>query len=517
MSLYRGSSIFTSFWIYPVVASTLKNIKMSAMPGREEGISGSTIVGFNIGISKKIDPSHLEKTITVLKYMISKETQKKYLKNFLINTAIFTLYDDEDVCTTVDCEFFKSLQPIARPGSKVDNYHQYSRRFRNYVFDYLYGNETEPLNVLEKIDDITKIHEISIDPKQSIVVFIMTLIVTILGVVMILSLAYLFMENYNPFFEIITADFWMICVLGSLVILSSYFLNVGHLTENKCHINTILKSLGITLNFVPILCRLVINFPEENKISVWTNNHQYTFFFIFLLTELVLDGLIFISPYSIEEHIVNSEIDDTLKNFQTCHMNNTLGKSIIWTMVLHKIILFLMLIFLIFVEWNIKTTYYDLKFITTSIYADTLLLILLITFNYVHFENHVIHFLLYEGIVVIVAFSNYLLLYGFRVILGFFRKQNNRLLFINKINQGFIDNESRNTNSNVESSQYEKSTNYESQNVTTIKTVNTFETNNTEITTRQSIMSKLINFHYQTDSSITYKSSKYLGCDDTSN
>ncbi|OUM69933.1 hypothetical protein PIROE2DRAFT_2133 [Piromyces sp. E2] len=200
-SIFRGESLFTNFWIYPVVSSTLQNIKMSASPGGTEGISGSTFISFNVGIGNKIDPN--------------------------LNTAILSLYDEEEVCNDgVDCEFFKSLQPIARPGSITNDYNLYSKR-----------------------------------------------------------------ENYNPFFEILSAEFWIFMVLGSVIVLSSYFMNIGNLTDEKCHFNIILESIGITMNFIP-----------------------------------------FLFPYSVEDNMANKEFDDQLKNFQMCVMNNASGKSLIWIM-----------------------------------------------------------------------------------------------------------------------------------------------------------------------------------------
>jgi len=50
--------------------------KKSILPGNIEGISGSTIGGYNIGINNKISNNRKEKAIEVFKYITSWDIQK---------------------------------------------------------------------------------------------------------------------------------------------------------------------------------------------------------------------------------------------------------------------------------------------------------------------------------------------------------------------------------------------------------------------------------------------------------
>ncbi|ORX44206.1 periplasmic binding protein-like II [Piromyces finnis] len=463
-TLSDGSGLFLNFWIWSVLSSTMP-YKMANFPGREKGISGSTMCSFNIGIGNDIKIENKMAAIEAIKYITSLEVQKKYLKNFLINTAIYSLYNDTEVCSEVDCELFKNLQPINRPGSKTDNYLSYSQKFRDYIYNYLYGNKTVE-EVLKKIDDITRIHKISIHPKESLTGFIFSISIIVISVAMFLSMIFLFLENYSPFFEFLTFDFWIINIIGAILILCSFFMSLSDITVIKCQLHTILISVGVLLNFIPVLYRLIVNFPEENLISTWTYKHGYLFSLIFIIFEMLIDGLLFINSYSVESNNINSINEG--ENYNICKINSLLGKLFVSLIVAYKIAIAISLLILVFIEWNISTTFNDLKFIVSAIYIDTLSIILIFIFNYVKMNSYISSFIINECIIIMMAVSNYVFLYGFRVIIGYFKKRNTKAEFVNKINQGFIES----------------------------------ETNFTK--------SVSCNYHFATDSSISYKYSEYI-------
>jgi len=515
MKLYDGSALFLNFWIWPVLASSFA-YGMTAFPGREDNISGSTICTFNLGIGNNISNEHKEAAIEAFKFMTSVEMQKKYLKNYLINTAMFSLYDDEEICANVNCKLYKSLQPISRPGSLTDNYDEYSAKFRGYIFEYLYENETlsgdsktTASAVLHKIDDLTKIYKLSFNLNESFTGFIFSLIIIFIAVIMFVSLAFLFIENYNPFFEFITFDYWIVNVFGTILILCSCLLYFGDLTVIKCQFHSIFISMGIFLNFVPIIHRLIVNFPESNDISNWTYKHGYLFSFLCISVEIIIDGLSFLEPYSVKT--VNANYINGGKNYQYCKMDSSLGKSFIWLMVFYKFIIFMILLLLIFIEWNIKSTFYDIKFITSAIYVDILSVILLIIFNYVEINSYTTYLFIHFCIIIIISLSNYFFIYGFRYIFGSLRKRNNKLDFINEVNQGFIDNISRSSESHpVSTANNEEVINKTIEN----PDIHTFASASSAVTNitrgkRTSIFSKIVDYHFS-DSSISYKSSEFL-------
>ncbi|OUM69932.1 hypothetical protein PIROE2DRAFT_2132 [Piromyces sp. E2] len=323
-----------------------------------------------MGIGKYIKKDNQLAAIEAFKYLTSLNLQKKYLKDFLINTAIFSLYDDEDVCADIDCEFYKSLQPITRPGSKTKNYNEYSGRFRKYIYDYLYGNITAK-EALQNVENIIKVYKVSSNPKESIIGFISTVFISILAVSMFVSLIVLFIDDFNPFFEFLPWDFWIINVIGAVLMLCSCFLHIGDLTAFKCQFHLILTSMGISLNFIPMICKLIINFPDYNYISNWTYKHRHFFVLIFLSIEIVIDGLSLLRPYSVKD--INANSINEGKNFQICKMSNSYGKFFIWLMMLYKFIIISVLTLLIFIEWNIKTTSYDIKFIMSALCGNLFL------------------------------------------------------------------------------------------------------------------------------------------------
>jgi len=56
--------------------------------------------------------------------------------------GISSLYDDNDVCEKVDCNFIKRLQFTSIQVVKEGKYYSWSEYFRNKVYEFLYGNKT---------------------------------------------------------------------------------------------------------------------------------------------------------------------------------------------------------------------------------------------------------------------------------------------------------------------------------------------------------------------------------------
>lgn len=86
--LNNGKALFLKFWYlyHP------SNYKATALPGNKKGVSGSIVIGNNIGISRYISEESKRASIEVLKFFLSKETQKEYIiKNYLFS-GIESLY-----------------------------------------------------------------------------------------------------------------------------------------------------------------------------------------------------------------------------------------------------------------------------------------------------------------------------------------------------------------------------------------------------------------------------------------
>jgi len=357
-----------------------------------------------------------------------------YVKKNKIFSSILSIYDEEEVCKEVDCELFKSIQPIGRPTSKTDNYDTYSNKILKYVYNYLFGNEDSAETVLHQIEDITKIYYIKLD--DSIVLIFLTIAISI-SIVIIISLILLLTRRFKPYFNFLSTDFWFLIIVGFILIIFSSFPEIGKKNDNKCHIKLIIISLGLSLNLLPILHRLIINMPFQNKFLESISNHKYIFVFFFIAIDILLYIMYLSTSYTIEYVSI-----DEGKNFEICSITNIFGFWISMFIIIVKIFIILAIIILCYLEWNIKNTKKDIHFLILAIYTDILILIALTSMNFVKLESYKMYemyFILSECICIFYVAVNYNLSIGFRIIRGILGKDNDETLFIKKINQGFTD------------------------------------------------------------------------------
>jgi len=75
IKMFEGNAIFIKFWQLDSSILDLVPYKTSFLPGIEEGISGSIVVGYNIGIDMNIKKEKIDAAITALKYISLREAQ----------------------------------------------------------------------------------------------------------------------------------------------------------------------------------------------------------------------------------------------------------------------------------------------------------------------------------------------------------------------------------------------------------------------------------------------------------
>ncbi|ORX50628.1 hypothetical protein BCR36DRAFT_54015 [Piromyces finnis] len=432
--IFSGQSIFVKYWILgePYINGVVYNI--TTTPGFKKGISSSIVSGYNLGIYKDIDKEKIDAAIVALMNIGSKEIQREFLLKRKLVSSIKSLYDEEEVCNKItECALFKGIQPLNNPFTNSERTDHYSIKFKNYIYEFLYGNKTAQ-EISQKIIDLTKIYQISINTSDSYIGLISIIVISTIAILMFFSLIALFKENFGPFFTFLSTDFWILSVIGTILILCIPFTNFGNITNTNCYLNSLFHSLGFTLILIPFLYELAIKFPIENIISKRIKKFKYLFLFFFILVDIIWNGLLLIEPFYIEEININDG-----KNFEVCKAKSTLSKIILIIKWSYLIIIILVTLLLIFTEWNIESTYYDLRFFMAVIYIDILGILLIICFNLIIINNYIIYFLIRECIYLIVAISNYILIYGFRLVFGFIKKKDIRIEFINKINKGFID------------------------------------------------------------------------------
>jgi len=185
----------------------------------------------------------------------------------------------------------------------------------------------------------------------------------------------------------------------------------GEITVFKCHLQIILLSLSLTFIYIPILIQLIIYFPDSNKYSDWVNRNKYLLFLMFILIDTFLNGLTFIKTFEVKDIYI-----DEGKNFQKCESRNALTIVSIAIIILYKLIIIIGLLLLIFIEWNLKETALDVKYLATALFMDTLSLITLIIFNKIKINNYVLYNLVLAINILVFAVSNHIFIYLVRVL-----------------------------------------------------------------------------------------------------
>ncbi|ORX80086.1 periplasmic binding protein-like II [Anaeromyces robustus] len=462
--MQSGDFIFIKYWYFPNMP-----FNVTALPGGKVGISGSSIGGFNIGVSNYVDEDRKKAAVIALEYITSKDMQKRIVMENKLFSGIPSLYDEPEVCNVIDCEFFKSIQLIARPTSKSKNYSSYSEKFRKYIYEYLYGDKS-PEYVLKKINDISKFYYISTNTENTNIGVIMVIVVGLLSIIMLFSLKFLSIKHMRPYFRFLTDDFWVLTVFGSLLIMYASFTGLGKVSILKCELRTLLLSVGFTMSLIPIFYRLILNFPEQNMISHWVSNNKYLFLIIFIFTDILINTLAFNSPYTIEDKLVAEG-----ENFQVCKMT-TYGKLLNYLLLISKFIITLCMLFFIFIEWNIEESRLDIRYLSIAIYMDVISIVVLIIFNWIDVNDYIIATIIPNGIYIFFAVTNYVFFFNYRIVLAFMKKDDDDDLFYKTFSKG---------TSNYGSTSYLN---------------NSKSNNNKDISNNKNQMSdKLLSYHYRTN------------------
>ncbi|ORX80974.1 periplasmic binding protein-like II [Anaeromyces robustus] len=516
--LLDQSGLFIKFWLLQKPVIEKIPFYLSVLPGHIEGISGSTMCGYNLGVKRNLSEENRKASIKVMEFFISDEFQKQLVKNDIMVSAIPEIYHDKEVCENIDCELFKSLQTVIRPINKVNNIDEYIDKFRNYIYDYLYGEETA-YNALSHIDDLTKIHYISLDKNQSYTGIITLFIVyTFIGL-MTFSLIFVSLENFMPFFTFLPSSFWVLSVFGSICFLSSSLTEINQITSLKCYLKIIVLCFGFTLTLTPISYRLIISLPETNKFVEYVYKHKFIYIIFFILIDILICSLFFFEGFNVEDVLGNDEM-----YFQRCKFANSTGYIVVFTELVYKGLLMGLVLFLAFADWNINSIYYDLRFVVGLIYVDIILLTIYLLINIIKINNYRAKFYINGSLFIVLSISNYILIYGYRLVIAFLNKKNLKSTFINNVNSKFVNNENTTmANSDQQVTEYCK-TDYINNNPTIIST-NNFETETKSIATNSNmhssinsrsskIVKKILSYHYATEinemvdnyeSSILYK------------
>ena len=404
---------------------------MAPLPGGKEGISTSSVDGYNVGINGLIEnlDERRDASLEVVKYITSREMQKYYFLNGLIVSAIPSLLDDEEICKLKDCEMYKNLQRLLETPHDFYDKDKYEEKYGNLATSYVFKNK-DLSNVLNEIEDITKIYYVSLGSDNYYIGLIIVILVFIVSSLMLFSLIFTFIKKFQPFFKNLSKDSCFIIIVGIVLTLSSALTRIGVLSVIKCHLKILLTSVGFILYLVIILYELIINFPKKNKLCNWIENHKYLFLSVFLLMDFIFNGLSMINPFTVTNRIIENG-----HNYQVCEFITSLGNSMIISLIFDKFAIFMVISILIFIEWNIEKIYYEVRFGLTIIYSNFLLVFIALIFDFAHFINYFTQFIIQECLVIFMSITSYIFLYGYRIFLALIHKQNMKLKSMNNINK----------------------------------------------------------------------------------
>jgi len=404
--LMQGTALFVKFYTLTYGMLSTVPYTPSILPGIKRGISGSSIAGYNLGIDGSINPDKLEDALLVYQYLTSKESQKKYFLIENVISGISSLYDDEDICAKVNCTIYKSIQPNSRPVSKYYDFIEYTNKIFYDISKYLYGNANIE-NVLEKIDDLTRFHYVSIyDDEAQSLAYIYFITIALLAIVLISILPLVFVKKFKSFFIYYYKELWVIMTLGMLILLGASISTFGPLTKVKCNMYIVCFIFGYTFITVPILFKYIIDFPKENDFSRWVYDHKYIFYLIFVLLDFLLIFIISIKKLYVHDVLINEG-----KNYCICKYNSTLG--LVLSFVFFTLMIVCLLI-LSYVEWSRKTYCYDIRINSFSLYASILALSLSFILYYISIENYEVYFIQKNTLNIVVVISCALSLYLLR-------------------------------------------------------------------------------------------------------
>jgi len=324
-----------------------------------------------------------------------------------VYTGLTSLYDDDEVCLYIDCQLIKKVQSINTPSFITNNYDAYSVKVINLFHKFLDGN-LSAYDTLTKINDITKIYYFSITSNLfSLVIFISFMIAFFL---ILFSTVIICIPKFKPYFKFLSKDLWIIYIIGSLSLICSEVSKFGRMTLFKCHLCQAMLTVGYTMIMIPLLYKLIINFPQVNKYSEWIKCRKNFFIYTIIFIEILLNILLFISPFTLK-NIYN----ENSRNFSKCKLIETFGRFILWCQVSTKVIIYLCIIFLLFLEWNIKETSNDIRAFTINMGLDGVLLLLFLILSFISINSYVIYYSLHTCVILLFIITNHTYIFIIRI------------------------------------------------------------------------------------------------------
>ncbi|KAL6625951.1 hypothetical protein U3516DRAFT_622772 [Neocallimastix sp. 'constans'] len=415
--MYSDNILFVNFYSSLQIDTYIT----SPLPGKKEGINGSILGGYNIGINKNISEKRQKASIKVMEYFFSKNFQKDIVvKKFHFYSPIVEIYNDKNVCSVIDCKIIKESQFFIRPSSTMKNYNNFSKKVIKNMLNYLEGKKSIE-EVLTNIDDINRIYYFTV---KSIPGFIMFSLLLILFITVILSTSLLFLQKYCILFRFFSLDLWFMYTMGSVLMILSNVFYFEETTVIKCFFRQILKEFGNALIFIPILYKLLKILSHFRKKFKWIQKYKFRFILSLLSIHILFSILIII----FDTYKVKTINDMNDKNSIVCQYNKIPGIIVFLLQIAYNILLYVIVCILIFQEWNLKIIPMDLKPFTFTMIIDGINHIISSVFYIININNYIVNTIVHIYINFLYIFINHIYIFIIRVLLTKkkFPNENNR-------------------------------------------------------------------------------------------
>jgi len=414
-------------------------LNFAPLPGREKGISSSSISGYNIGIPTYLSESRIKEVAAFIDKIASLTVQEAYVKETKNFSPLKNLYKNENkntenqtsnkrssengICSLVDCEMIYNLEFYKRPSNSYgEEYETFVNEFYELLINgYIFGRISEEDNAaktLKKIDDLTRYYNIS--PSSFLGIFVIGLLAIII-IAMIVSYIMMFNRKYNKYFVFLNNTYWGIFLYGTILILMYGVVNLGEITQSKCNLRFVLLTLGIPISFSPLLLQLIVLYPESNKVSNHVNRNFSNYLCCHILFELFLCTLYLFTPFTVVDHHLN--ISDGLENYRTCECTNNRTKILVAFNIFEKGAEIVAFAILIFAEWNISATKTDIISLTAAIVLDIFAFTLYAIFYFNDFKLKTTSYLTKVGPVLLFGLSNLFMIYLWKFTIVFSSKR----------------------------------------------------------------------------------------------
>jgi len=383
-----------------------RSFKFTHLPGKQSGIYGSCIGGSNIALNKNISEERKKAAVEVLKFLFNYDFQKFLTMNVNKRSVINSIYDDADVCKTIDCSLVKNMQGVLRPNNITD-YEVFSESFSRYVREYLIGNKsTTAEEVLTKIDNIERIHYVEYRSTSGI---IMISLISTTIILILLSFIYICLKRRKKQFKFLPFKYWCLFLFGLTILTSSCITNIGDFGQITCTLRPVLLSLGFTITYVPFFIKLITMYPRRNIFTVFLKSNTSFIIFLFILSDIILNALwlIFDRVKVAKENIVDGA------SFKICKpYTNNFGLIILCTILFKNIVVIGGMGYLSIMEWNVSSYKKDVRNIGYALYSSVINIVVYLVIIFIHITSRYAHSCLRTGTAITFIISNLLVILG---------------------------------------------------------------------------------------------------------